>query len=62
MSVIGRLAAAPEVVTTPNGREIVRYAVGSGYGPSDNRQVSWFRVASFDDGAKRQALLALPKG
>ncbi|KAI9662014.1 MAG: ssDNA-binding protein, mitochondrial [Alyxoria varia] len=62
MSMIGRLAAPPEVVTTPNGREVVRYALGSTYGPSENRQVSWFRVASFDDGAKRQVLLGLPKG
>jgi len=31
-------------------------------GPKDARETSWFRIASFDEGARRDLLLGLPKG
>ncbi|KAF4549380.1 Single-stranded DNA-binding protein RIM1-like protein [Elsinoe fawcettii] len=65
MQLIGRLADKPELVNTQTGRELVRYALGVSAGPKDesgNRQTSWFRVASFSDGAQKDFLLNLPKG
>lgn len=63
MVLTGRLAAEPELQATSTGQDIIKYAVGSSYGPRDNRQTSWFRVASFlPEGPQRDHLLALPKG
>ncbi|KZF19153.1 nucleic acid-binding protein [Xylona heveae TC161] len=62
MTLIGRLAADPELTATSSGQEMVRYAIGTSYGPKDNRQTSWFRIASFDDGPRRDYLLSLQKG
>ncbi|PPJ54589.1 hypothetical protein CBER1_06179 [Cercospora berteroae] len=65
MQLIGRLADVPELVPTSTGREIVKYAIGVSEGPRDEngqRGVSWFKVASFQDGPQRDLLLSLPKG
>lgn len=63
MVITGRLAAEPELMATSTGRDVVKYAVGTSYGPKDNRQTSWFRVASFQpEGPARDFLLNLPKG
>ncbi|KFH48879.1 Single-stranded DNA-binding protein-like protein [Hapsidospora chrysogenum ATCC 11550] len=62
MSIIGNLADTPELHQTSNGRELVRYAVASNTGPRDNRQTSWFRITSFNEGPRRDFLLSLPKG
>jgi len=63
MTIIGRLAAEPELTATSTGQEIVKYAVGTSHGPRDNRQTSWFRVASFvEPGPRRDHLLGLGKG
>lgn len=63
MVLTGRLAAEPELQATSSGQDIIKYAVGSSYGPRDNRQTSWFRVASFlPEGGQRDFLLSLPKG
>lgn len=62
MSLIGRLGQTPESVPTASGRDIVRYAVATNYGPPENRQTSWFNVASFVEGAQKDYLLNLPKG
>ncbi|KAM3418054.1 Single-stranded DNA-binding protein [Cercospora zeina] len=65
MQLIGRLADVPELVNTSTGREIVKYAIGVSEGPRDEhgqRGVSWFKVASFQDGPQRDLLLSLPKG
>jgi single-stranded DNA-binding protein len=62
MTIIGNLADTPELHQTSSGRELVRYAVASNSGPRDNRQTSWFRVASFSEGPTRDYLLGLPKG
>ncbi|KAF2087604.1 putative ssDNA binding protein [Saccharata proteae CBS 121410] len=62
MQVIGRLAAEPEVVQTTTGRELVKYALGTSSGPRDNRKTSWFNVACFDEGPRKDFLLRLPKG
>ncbi|QUC18602.1 uncharacterized protein UV8b_02843 [Ustilaginoidea virens] len=62
LSLIGNLADTPEVQTTGTGREILKYAVASNYGPKENRQTSWFRVTSFADGPRKDFLLSLAKG
>lgn len=65
MQLIGRLADQPELTHTSTGRDLVRYAVGVSTGAKDeqgNRSTSWFRVASFSEGAGRELLLSLPKG
>lgn len=62
ISIIGNLVDTPELQTTSSGRTLVRYAVASNSGPKDNRQVSFFRVASFADGGRRDYLLSLAKG
>ncbi|KAL4890355.1 hypothetical protein BDV59DRAFT_184849 [Aspergillus ambiguus] len=63
MIITGRLAAEPELQATSTGQDVIKYAVGSSYGPRDNRQTSWFRVSSFQaEGPQRDHLLNLPKG
>lgn len=63
MIITGRLAAEPELQATSTGQDVVKYVVGSSYGPKDNRQTSWFRIASFQpEGPQRDHLLSLPKG
>jgi len=62
ITVVGRLAADPELTATSTGQEMVRYAVGTSYGPKDNRQTSWWRVASFAEGPSRDYLMGLQKG
>lgn len=61
--ITGRLAAEPEISATSTGQDVIKYAVGTSYGPKDNRQTSWFRVSSFQpEGAGRDHLMSLPKG
>ncbi|KAF3012985.1 ssDNA-binding protein, mitochondrial [Neopestalotiopsis sp. 37M] len=63
MTIIGNLAATPELKATASGREVVEYAVASNSGPRDNRTTSWFRVAAFEpEGPRRDYLTSLPKG
>ncbi|EOD48880.1 Inorganic polyphosphate/ATP-NAD kinase predicted [Neofusicoccum parvum] len=62
MTIIGRLGAEPEPVTTNSGREMVRYVLGTNTGRRENNETSWFQVASFDEGPRRDFLLGLPKG
>ncbi|PLB53656.1 putative ssDNA binding protein [Aspergillus steynii IBT 23096] len=63
MILTGRLAAEPELQATSTGQDIIKYAVGTSHGNRDNRQTSWFRIASFTpEGPQRDYLLSLPKG
>ncbi len=62
MTIVGRLAAEPELTATSTGQEMVKYAVGTSYGPKDHKQTSWFRVACFEEGPRRDYLLGLGKG
>ncbi|MCJ1322430.1 ssDNA-binding protein, mitochondrial [Xylographa vitiligo] len=63
ITIVGRLAADPELTVTSTGQEMVRYAVGTSYGPRENRQTSWWRVASFaKENEGRERILALAKG
>ncbi|KAI1842794.1 hypothetical protein JX265_002669 [Neoarthrinium moseri] len=63
ITIVGNLAATPEVKATASGREVVEYAVASNSGPRDNRVTSWFKVASFEpEGPRRDYLTNLPKG
>ena len=42
---------------------MVRYALGTSHGPKENRQTSWWRVASFlPEGGAREVLMGLGKG
>ena len=63
ITIVGNLAATPEVRATSTGRELIEYAVASNSGPKDKRTTSWFRVGSFDgEGPRRDYLTSLPKG
>ncbi|KAI0128733.1 hypothetical protein BJ170DRAFT_682518 [Xylariales sp. AK1849] len=63
MTIIGNLAATPEIKATPSGRDVIEYAVASNSGPRDNRKTSWFRVSAFEnEGPRRDFLTSLPKG
>lgn len=65
MQLIGRLADTPAVNPTSTGRDVIKYAIGvstGARGEDGNRPVSWFKVASFSEGAQRDLLLSLPKG
>ncbi|KAF2434738.1 ssDNA binding protein [Tothia fuscella] len=63
MQVIGRLAAAPELVNTSTGKDLVKYSVASSYGPKDNEKTSWWRVVNFQPaGPQRDYVLGLEKG
>jgi len=63
ITVVGNLAAPPELQATSTGNEIIRYAVASSSGPRDNRVTSWFNITSFEnEGPRRDYLQSLPKG
>lgn len=62
LTLVGRLGADPEITETGKG-QVIRYVVGTGHGPRDNRQTSWFRVASFaPEGPQRDLVMGLSKG
>ncbi|KAF8536136.1 single-strand binding protein family [Trichophaea hybrida] len=61
VTIVGRLAADVEFVTTASGTEIAKYTVGSRYKQGGEDKVSWFRVASFDEHTKNY-LHGLKKG
>ncbi|KAI0550220.1 nucleic acid-binding protein [Xylaria curta] len=63
VTLVGNLAATPEVKATSTGREIIEYAVASNDGSRENKHTSWFRVATFaEEGPRRDYLTSLPKG
>jgi hypothetical protein len=62
MTVVGRLGTAPEEVQVSGDRTLVRYVVGTNYGKGEKQKTSWFRVASFVEGAQKDYLLSVPKG
>ncbi|KAI4663651.1 uncharacterized protein J4E78_004067 [Alternaria triticimaculans] len=62
MTVIGRLGVAPEEVTVSGDRTLVRYVVGTSYGKGEDKKTSWFRIASFVQGAQKDFLMNVPKG
>lgn len=62
MSIVGRLGVSPEEVSISNDRTLVRYVVGTSTGKGEDRKTSWFRVASFVQGAQKDFLLNVPKG
>ncbi|KAI9714922.1 MAG: hypothetical protein M1820_000211 [Bogoriella megaspora] len=63
MTLIGRLAAEPEIVPTSTGRELIRYAIGTTSGAKENQKTNWFKVTSFDENpGRREYLLGLSKG
>ncbi|EXJ62869.1 hypothetical protein A1O7_03311 [Cladophialophora yegresii CBS 114405] len=63
MTLVGRLGTDPELAETGKG-QVIKYVVGSSYGPKDNRQTSWFRVASFapEGSQQRDYVMGLSKG
>lgn len=63
MSIIGRLAAQPEVMTTATGRDLVRYGLGVTTGTRDNPETSFFNVTSFPSSEGQKNFMAsLQKG
>ena len=62
LTLVGRLGSDPELTETGKG-QVIKYVVGTSYGPRDNRQTSWFRVASFaPEGPARDLVMGLSKG
>jgi len=63
LTMVGRLGTDPELTETGKG-EVIKYVVGTSHGPKDNRQTSWFRVASFaqEGTPQRDYLMGLSKG
>ena len=41
---------------------MVRYVVGTSYGKGEEKKTSWFRIASFVQGAQKDFLMNVPKG
>jgi hypothetical protein len=68
MTVVGRLAAQPELFTAQSGQEIIRYAIGTSSGPPDKRETSWWKVASFvsdnnnSNNSMKDRMMSLGKG
>lgn len=64
LTLVGRLGTDPEITTTSTGGEVIKYVVGTSYGPKENRQTSWFRVASFapKESPVREKIMRLSKG
>lgn len=63
MTIVGNLAASPELSSTSTGREILRYAVASTTGSGDNQKTSWFRITAFmDEGPRRDYFMSIGKG
>ncbi|EAS30681.3 uncharacterized protein CIMG_06160 [Coccidioides immitis RS] len=61
ITIAGPLGAAPELKTSQNGRQYIRYIVGSKN--SMTQEMTWFRVLSFTEAEKSQNyLLGLEKG
>ena len=48
VEIIGRLGVDPEVVTTKDGKEYMKYTVGTSYKYKNEDKVSWFRIVAFD--------------
>ncbi|KAL8664027.1 MAG: hypothetical protein Q9168_007991 [Polycauliona sp. 1 TL-2023] len=63
ISILGRLAAEPELTPTSSGQDIIKYAIGTTSGPRENRQTNWWKVTSFTpEGPSRDNFLGLGKG
>ncbi|RYP28494.1 hypothetical protein DL767_007173 [Monosporascus sp. MG133] len=63
ITLVGNLAATPEVKPTSTGREFVEYSVASSEGSGEKRTTSWFRVTSWvEEGPRRDFLTSLAKG
>ena len=63
MTMVGRMGTDPEISESSKGNQVIKYVVGTSYGPKDNRQTSWFRVASFaPEGPSRDYIMGLQKG
>ncbi|RMZ78594.1 hypothetical protein DV738_g3773, partial [Chaetothyriales sp. CBS 135597] len=63
LTLVGRLGTDPELNDSSKGTKVIKYVIGTSYGPKDNRQTSWFRVASFaPEGPQRDYILGLQKG
>ena len=62
MTLVGRIGTDPELAETSTG-SVVKYVVGTSYGPKENRKTSWFRIASFaPEGPSRDYVMGLNKG
>ncbi|KAK2766165.1 ssDNA-binding protein, mitochondrial [Arachnomyces sp. PD_36] len=64
LTIIGHLGATPELHTTQNGQELVRYKVAVNHGRNEKRQTSWFAVTHFipSEGPRRDYMFSLQKG
>jgi len=62
LTLIGRLTADPETVTTSNGQEFIKYTIASNYkSRAGEEKPNFFNVASFEEHGK-QYLSTIKKG
>lgn len=66
LTIVGRLAAPPELITTQAGRKLIRYSLATTHGSLDTgKQVDWWRVSYFPQEHNPKlsdAMLELGKG
>lgn len=61
IALLGRLAADPEISTTSNGLEMIRYAVGVSQGK--DKPITWYKVVNFEPDARgKEHLMSMSKG
>lgn len=61
MTLIGRLVRPAEVVPTNSG-EVLKFVVVTQHGRKPDGPVSFWEVASFEQGPRRDYLLNMPQG
>ena len=63
ITIVGNLAAPPELKAASTGKDFMRYSVASNSGWGENRVSSFFNITAFEaEGARRDYLMSLPKG
>lgn len=61
IALLGRLASEPEISTSANGSEMIRYAIGVSQGR--DKPSSWYKVVQFSpDTRSKEHLMSMQKG
>lgn len=61
IALLGRLAAEPEISTSSNGLELIRYVVGVSQGR--DKPSTWYKVVEFSpDARSKEYLMSMQKG
>lgn len=61
IAILGRLAAEPEISTSQNGVEMIRYAVGVSSGK--DKPTTWYKIVDFSpDDRSKEYLMSMQRG